>query len=214
MRRSGKHDNVFSDLVGTSESFLPDESAESARAVAIDLRDRLAKLEQQMLSQYSAMAAYATIAQQSVETARAESRHDLDRSQATMIGLMERVRREVTDSISGLRARLDGMPDDDGDGSLGTGTSGDGPGAAAGAAGLGGGAGAPGAAGARGGAGAAGGNRVGALERRVESLERTLAEVLETQRQLVDTVAELTRDKMEREGWLVSDGSPEDLTLR
>lgn len=188
MRRNGKHDNVFSDIVEMTQPFLPDETSESARAVAIDLRDRLAKLEQQMLAQYSAMAAYATIAQQSVETVRAESRHDLDRSQATMIGLMERVRREVTDSITGVRARLDGAaealldPDDHTGGS----------GVVAGSS----------------------GGRVVALERRVESLERTLGEVLETQRQLVDTVAELTRERMEREGWLVSDGSPDDLTLR
>lgn len=189
MRRNGKHDNVFADIVEMTEPFLPDETAESARAVAIDLRDRLAKLEQQMLAQYSAMAAYATIAQQSVETARAESRHDLDRSQATMIGLMERVRREVTDSIAGVRARVEGVapldvdgsgPPDEGESTVASGTFG----------------------------------RIGALERRVESLERTLEEVLETQRQLVETVADLTRDRMEREGWLVSDGAPEDLTLR
>ncbi len=186
MRRNSKHENVFSDIVEMTQPFLPDETSESARAVAIDLRDRLIKLEQQMLSQYSAMAAYATIAQQSVETARAESRHDLDRSQATMIGLMERVRREVTDSITGVRARLDGVESDD-------------PGAVPGG-------------------GVAGaihdGGRVVALERRVEALERTLAEVLETQRQLVETVAELSRERMEREGWLVSNGSPDDLSLR
>lgn len=199
MRRNGKHENVFSDIVEMTQPFLPDETSESARAVAIDLRDRLVKLEQQMLSQYSAMAAYATIAQQSVETARAESRHDLDRSQATMIGLMERVRREVTDSIAGVRTRLDGVESGE-QGEPGPG------GAAVGGAGV-------GVVGAGVGV-VGGGGRVVALERRVEALERTLVEVLETQRQLVEAVAELTRERMEREGWLVSNGSPDDLTLR
>lgn len=184
MRRNGKHDNVFSDVVEMTQPFLPDESTESARAIAIDLRERLAKLEQQMLSQYSAMAAYATIAQQSVETARAESRHDLDRSQATMIGLIERVRRDCTDAIVGVRARLDGA--------RATGVDGVADAPPTGPLGLG---------------------RLDALEARVEALEHVLEAAMETQRQLTDTVGVLMREKMEREGWLVSSGTPDDLTL-
>ncbi|MEZ5249747.1 MAG: hypothetical protein R2713_11185 [Ilumatobacteraceae bacterium] len=57
-------------------------------------RDRIARLETQMMAQYTAMAAYAQIAQNNTEAARAESRSDLDRSQSTVIGLIERVRRE------------------------------------------------------------------------------------------------------------------------
>jgi len=172
MRRKGKHDdNPFADMIEMTEPFLPSESAESARAVAIDLRDRLAKLESQMQAQYSAMAAYAQIAQQSVETARAESRHDLDRSQSTLIGLIERVRRECHDSIQGVEARLGGGPEGDA-------------------------------------------ARMSAMEMRLATLESLLTTTLDTQRQLMETVQVLVQDRMQRDGWLVSSGSTDELSLR
>jgi hypothetical protein len=78
------------------EGFLPAEERQEAEAAAADTRDRLAKLEEQLLSQYTSMATYAQIAQQAVETARAEARADLDREKATLISLLERVRTECT----------------------------------------------------------------------------------------------------------------------
>lgn len=85
--------------------FLDPESNESATSVAVELRDRMVKVEQQVLAQYTATAAYATLAQQGVETARAEARADLDRTQATLIGLIDRLRTELTNRMDGVEAR-------------------------------------------------------------------------------------------------------------
>jgi hypothetical protein len=87
------------------EDFLPDEAVQEVRLASNDLRDRVGKLETQMMAQYTAMAAYAQIAQNNSEAVRAEGRHDLDRSQSTIIGLIERVRRECADSIQGVQLR-------------------------------------------------------------------------------------------------------------
>ena len=92
--------------------FFPNEAAHEMRAVGNDLRERIAKLETQVMAQYTSMAAYATIAQNATENMRAELRSDIDRSQSTTIGLVERVRRECADSITGIQARTG-----DGDGS-------------------------------------------------------------------------------------------------
>lgn len=172
MRRNRKRSNdPFDHVDDLSQPFLPDESTESARAVAIDLRDRLARLEQQMQSQYSAMAAYATISQQAIETARAEGRHDIDRSQSTVIGLIEKVRRDSTIAVEGVESRLGGGPNGD-----------------------------P--------------ARLNALESRLTALERVLATTLDTQQHLVQSVSSLMQERMQREGWLFSGGSAEDLSLR
>lgn len=86
-------------------AFFPDEAAHEIRTISNDLRDRISKLETQMMAQYTAMAAYATIAQNYTDSLRAEMRSDIDRSQSTTIGLVERVRRECADSITGIQAR-------------------------------------------------------------------------------------------------------------
>jgi hypothetical protein len=88
-----------------SKPFLDPESSESATSVAVELRDRMVKVEQQVLAQYTATAAYATLAHQGVETARAEARADLDRTQATIIGLIDRLRHELTNRMDGVEAR-------------------------------------------------------------------------------------------------------------
>jgi hypothetical protein len=102
MRRSDKHHNQFDEF---AKPFLPDESVESTVAVAIELRNKLVKVEQQVLAQYTAMASYATIAQQNVDHCRAESRADLDRMQATLIGLVEKLRSEMLARLSGADHR-------------------------------------------------------------------------------------------------------------
>jgi hypothetical protein len=66
------------------------------------------KLEQQVLSQYTSMAAYATIARQDVDSTKAESRSDRDRSQATLIGLLEKLSSEVNIRRDGLERRSSG----------------------------------------------------------------------------------------------------------
>ena len=146
-------------------------ATQSTRELTLDLRDRVTKLETQINAQYSAMAAYATIAQQSVDAAKAEARHDMDRSQATMIGLIEKVRRECQDSINGVEARLGGGPEGDA-------------------------------------------ARMSAMELRLATLESLLTTTLETQRQLMETVQVLMQERMQREGWLVSSGSTDELSLR
>jgi hypothetical protein len=105
MRRNEKSWTELDELL---EPFLPDEAAENASTVAVELRKRLVKVEQQVMSQYTSMAAYATIARQDVESTKAESRSDLDRSQATLIGLLEKLRTEVSVRLDGLERRSSG----------------------------------------------------------------------------------------------------------
>lgn len=102
MRRTEK---TWMDYDELTQPFLDPDSPESSTAVAIELRDRMVKVEQQVLAQYTATAAYATLASQGVETARAEARADLDRTQATLIGLVDRLRTEVTNRVDGIEAR-------------------------------------------------------------------------------------------------------------
>ena len=102
MRRNEKNWMDYDEL---TKPFLDPDSVESTTTVAIELRDRMVKVEQQVLAQYTATAAYATLAHQGVETARAEARADLDRTQATMIGLLDRLRTEVTNRMDGVEAR-------------------------------------------------------------------------------------------------------------
>ena len=92
MRRNEKS---WAELDEMLEPFLPEESVEAATATAIEFRKRLVKLEQQVMAQYTSMAAYATIAKQDFEAGKTEGRADLDRSQATLIGLLEKLRNEV-----------------------------------------------------------------------------------------------------------------------
>jgi hypothetical protein len=172
MRRKQRHDDKLQDLLALEQAgFLPDEAAVDARTGQVELRERVTKLEQQVMGQYTAMAAYATIAKQDVETARAEARAEIDRSQATSIGLMEKVRREFSDSLSGVEHRLGSGPD-------------------------------------------GGASRVVALESTVRELRAALDESLAVQRRLTEQVASLVRDQMERDGWLASSGTADELSLR
>ena len=105
MRRNEKSWMELDELL---EPFLPAEHNETGTVVAVEFRNRLVKLEQQVLSQYSSMAAYATIAKQDVEAVKVEARSDLDRSQATMIGLTEKLRNEINGRLDGLESRSGG----------------------------------------------------------------------------------------------------------
>ena len=66
-----RNDNNWMELDELLEPFLPAENAEAGTAVAVEFRNRLVKLEQQVMAQYTAMAAYATIAKQDVEGVQA-----------------------------------------------------------------------------------------------------------------------------------------------
>jgi hypothetical protein len=89
----------------TTEPFLPDEAQLRHASDVADLCDRLAQVEQQVLAQYTAAAAYATIAQQHGDEVRAEARADVDRVQSTVIGLLEHLRAEVLTRLDALEAR-------------------------------------------------------------------------------------------------------------
>lgn len=101
-----RNDKSWTDLDELLEPFLPEESAHTGAAVAIEFRSRLVKLEQQMMAQYTSVAAYATIAKQDMESARAEARSDLDRSQAMLIGLLEKLRNEVNARLDEFERRV------------------------------------------------------------------------------------------------------------
>ena len=90
MRRKGDMWQEMNDPT----SFLPGEDVQQAQLIATDALERLARLEDQLKSQFTSMATYAQIAQQAVDTTRAEARADLDREKATLISLIEKVRAE------------------------------------------------------------------------------------------------------------------------
>lgn len=104
MRRSDKSWLEFDEL---TKPFLAPGSDETVTAVAVELRDRMTKVEQQVLAQYTATAAYATLSQQGVEQARAEARADLDRAQSTVFGLLDTLRSEVHARLTALENRPD-----------------------------------------------------------------------------------------------------------
>lgn len=176
MRRSEKNWMAYDQA---SKPFLAPDSDEATNSVAAELRDRMAKVEQQVLAQYTATAAYATLGQQAVEEARAESRADLDRSQATIIGLLDRLRTDINNRFDGLEA--------------GRGF------AASGAAGT----------GAGGGADA----RLAAMEDRINGLIRALEGSVHENMQLRQQIEELQQRFMQKDGWLVANGGPSDLSL-
>ena len=93
MRRKGDMFKDFTD--GDVAPFLPEEGEQAATTAALQTRERLAMVEEQLKSQFTSIAAYAQISQHAVETARAESRADLDREKATILSLLERLRDEV-----------------------------------------------------------------------------------------------------------------------
>lgn len=161
------------DDIANDAGFLPTEDTQELRAIGYDLRERIAKLEVQMMAQYTAMAAYATIAQNNVDAVKAESRHDVDRTQSTLIGLIERVRQESLEA-----ARHSGPAN----GMLPPPVL-DEP-------------------------------RLTAIEQRFEALASALERSIEMQHALAEQVAMLVEEKMQREGWLVTNGSVEDLSLR
>ena len=107
-RKGNRADNSWMQLDEQATPFLAPDSGENAMSVATELRDRMVKIEQQVLAQYTATAAYATLAKQGVEEARSEARADLDRSQSTIIGLLDRLRVEIGNRLDGIDARTPG----------------------------------------------------------------------------------------------------------
>jgi hypothetical protein len=170
MRRNDKSWMELDDLL---EPFLPEEHAETGTAVAVEFRNRLVKLEQQVLSQYTSMAAYATIAKQDSEAVKVEARADLDRSQATVIGLAEKLRNEVNVRLDGLERRSAG-------GDMSTDDS----------------------------------SRLANVERDLASALAALHQCLHENQELRSQMAVLVEQRMQEQGWLMSSGTSEALSLR
>jgi hypothetical protein len=103
MRRKAHDDNQRTGESHDTTGFLGAEAQPEQRLTDPELRDRVARLEIQVMQQYTAMAAYATIGQQQVETAQSEVRGDIDRAQAMTIGLIDRTRREVLEQLEAAR---------------------------------------------------------------------------------------------------------------
>jgi hypothetical protein len=86
---------------------LGDEKGAATHASLAQLHLKVAALEEQMRSQFTAVAAYASIAQEQVEFTRNEARADLDRTRQTLIELVEQVRHEASPAP---RTRVPGAP--------------------------------------------------------------------------------------------------------
>jgi hypothetical protein len=167
-----RNDKIWAELEQAQEPFLPEESDEAAATVAIEFRNRLVKLEQQVMAQYTSMAAYATIAKHDVEAAKIEARADLDRSQATLIGLLEKLRKEVNGRLDAIESRGAGG-DLSGDSS----------------------------------------SRLITLEVELASAAVALHQCLRENEELRAQVAELVEHRMQQQGWLVSSGTTDSLSL-
>ena len=102
-RRQHAHaTNAQSGVMG----ILGDEEAAAVQASLAQLHLKVTALEEQLRSQYTSVAAYASIAQEQIEFTRNEARSDLDRTRQTLIELVERVRHEGSEP----RTRVAGAP--------------------------------------------------------------------------------------------------------
>jgi predicted amino acid-binding ACT domain protein len=95
--------NAPSALVG----IMGDERAADIQSSLAQLQLKVTALEEQMRSQYTSVAAYASIAHEQVEFTRDEARADLDRTRQTLLDLVEQVRREASPAP---RIRTPGTP--------------------------------------------------------------------------------------------------------
>lgn len=82
-----------------SSEFFGDEDAVEEAALVDHLRDRVEHVEQQLSSQFTSLAAYAQIAQEQIETARAEAKHTSERTERRLIELVERERADRLEAL-------------------------------------------------------------------------------------------------------------------
>jgi len=170
MRRKG---DMFKDFtVGDVAPFLPEEGEQAATTAALQTRERLAMVEEQLKSQFTSIAAYAQISQHAVETARAESRADLDREKATILSLLERLREEVL--AAGPRASSERAAHEQSDGTT----------TDAGAINV------------------SALARIALLEDRFERLSEQFTQVLKSQEALADSIAFMFEHQMRNSGWI------------
>jgi chromosome segregation ATPase len=87
-----------------ADAFFGDEAAAEEAAKTADLADRVHQVEAQINSQFTSMAAYAQIAQEQIELARAESMNANERTERRVIELIERERADRIESTTGQTA--------------------------------------------------------------------------------------------------------------
>ncbi len=85
----------------TVDQFFGDEDAAAEAHRVDELGQRLAHVEGQLHSQFTSMAAYAQIAQEQVEMARAEAKAATERTEHRLIDLIERERKDRIESATG-----------------------------------------------------------------------------------------------------------------
>lgn len=83
------------------DGFFGDEDAAASDALLLEVHDRVKQVELQINSQFTSMAAYAQIAQEQVELARAESRAETERTERRLIELVERERADRVEALDG-----------------------------------------------------------------------------------------------------------------
>ncbi len=83
------------------DGFFGDEDAAASEALLIDVQRRVQQVEAQINSQFTSLAAYAQIAQEQVELARAESRAETERTERRLIDLVERERTDRIEALTG-----------------------------------------------------------------------------------------------------------------
>jgi chromosome segregation ATPase len=170
MRRKGDMFKDFTD--GDVAPFLPEEGEQAATTAALQTRERLSMVEEQLKSQFTSIAAYAQISQHAVETARAEARADLDREKATILSLLERLRDEVL--AAGPRAPTERAAHEPSDRTT---TEADAINVSALA-------------------------RIALLEDRFERLSDQFTQVLKSQEALADSIAFMFEHQMRNSGWI------------
>ena len=84
-----------------SDGFFGDEEAAASEALLLKTHERVKQVEAQINSQFTSMAAYAQIAQEQVELARAESRAETERTERRLIELVERERADRVEALTG-----------------------------------------------------------------------------------------------------------------
>jgi len=87
--------------IEAADGFFGDEEAAASEALLLETHDRVKQVELQINSQFTSMAAYAQIAQEQVELARAESRAENERTERRVLELVERERSDRIDALSG-----------------------------------------------------------------------------------------------------------------
>jgi hypothetical protein len=86
---------------GDVGEFFGDEAAAEEAAHLRDFRRRVEQVEAQVNSQFTSLAAYAQIAQEQIELARAESKATTERTEQRLTSLIERERSDRIQSFTG-----------------------------------------------------------------------------------------------------------------